>query len=151
MKTEEWTLERRIRVDIALQRGKRLIASEICSTSNAGQEVSHASRRFEAGFTDIAIVCKSQLRLTRIQQEIEATLPPENVNRVGYYQLEEFIAQLDDWARQDPAGGELERSKPRKREIRLQSKLSDDDRSRQEKAFLEEIARAMKSPGPSPS
>ena len=144
-------LEGSIRVDVALQRGKRLIACEVCSTSTAEQEVRHATKRLEAGFTDVAVVCRSRLRLARIQEKIAASLPPDQADRVGYYHLAEFISQLREWARQDPAGGAAECAKMRKRHIDLgHPKHPEEERDRQEKAGLEEIARRMKNP-PGPS
>jgi hypothetical protein len=148
---ERPVLEGTGQVDLVLERGGRRIACEICATSTASQEVAHAEHRLQAGFTDVAIVCRSPLRLSRIQQKVASALPPTQANRVGCYQVAEFIAQLREWALQDPAGGQAERAKPRKRAIQLGSNLSGEERSRQERAWLDDIARAMKGGTENPS
>ncbi len=144
---EQWILQGTGRVDLVLERGGRKIACEICATSTAEQEVGHIVSRLQAGFTDVAVVCRSHLRLSRIQQTISTSLPQDQAGRVGYYHLPAFISQLIEWARQDPAGGEAQRAKLRNRTIKLDdTTLSAEERKRQEKAWLEEIANAMKNP-----
>lgn len=77
-----------------------------------------------------------------------ARLPPGATNfpfHAHAAQWEEFITQLFNWATDDPAGGTVERGKPRKQLISLDtSKHSQSESEQQKSVWLENIRRAMK-------
>jgi len=63
--------------------------------------------------------------------------------KVAYYSPEEFISMLHDWAMEDPGGGAIERSKPRKRQFDFTQKTAE-QRISEEAKLRKKLAETMK-------
>jgi hypothetical protein len=137
------------RVDVVLRRGDRTIACEVSVTNTVEYEVANVAKCLHAGFNHVASVCRNRKKLARIQEALPATIPADQIQRVGFYAPDEFIARLFEWASADPSGGSVEQGKPKKQKISLGPvAMTEDERKRRENEMLDEIRRRMKG-GPS--
>ena len=135
------------RADLVLTRGKQVIACEISSTTNADHEAANIRKCLQGSYSHVAMIAPSNAKLTHIRELVTQSVSAEDAARVGYYRPEEFIARLQEWAVEDPAGGATERNKPRKRSIRVAGvRLTEAERQAQEAAMLKELAAVVKRP-----
>jgi hypothetical protein len=137
------------RVDVVLRRGERAIACEISVTNTVAYETAkNITKCLEAGFGHVASVCHNRKKLVKIQESILATMSADQAQKVGFYAPDDFIAKLFEWATADPAGADVERRKPRKRKIALDSQiLTESERTLREKNMLDMLRQAMKRQG----
>jgi hypothetical protein len=142
---EEYVEGSRERVDVVLRRGHHAIACEINVTSPVEYEAGNLTKCLKAGFPHIASISRNRKKLVRIQQLLSETASPEQIARTGFYLPEEFISKLYDWAMADPAGAALEKGKPRKRAIALNTaQLTEGERRQRESDMLKSLAEVMK-------
>jgi len=142
---EEFVVESKERVDVVLRRGNHSIACEITVTTPIEYEVANLTKCLKADFRHVAAISRNRKKLARIQQLLSETASPEQIARVGFYLPEEFISKLYDWAMEDPEGAVLERGKPRKRTIALNTaQLTEGERRQREDDMLKSLAEAMK-------
>jgi hypothetical protein len=133
------------RVDVVLRRGDRTIACEVSVTNTVEYEVANVAKCLQAGFNHVASVCRNRKKLARIQEALPATIPADQIQRVGFYAPDEFIARLFEWAAADPSGGSVEQGKPKKQKISLGPvAMTEAERKRRENEMLDEIRRRMK-------
>jgi hypothetical protein len=133
------------RPDLTLTRGKRSIACEINVTSRPETEADHIRLRLKAGFSHVAVVSANRRSLQLIKEAYLRLGVEADISKVGFYTPKEFITQLFDWAADDPEGGAIERSQPRRRQAMPNAgQLSDEERSKRHKEELEKLRKAMK-------
>ena len=142
--SEESVLDGQGRVDLVLRRGTRTVACEICVTNTADYEVHNVRKCLEAGFRQVVVLCQNKTKLAHLREAVAAAIPPGEAPRVTCQLPEEFIAQLIDWAAEDPEGAAVERGKPRKRTITLTAPQSDAARQEREREMLRSLAEAMR-------
>ena len=132
------------RVDVALQRGDRGIACEVSVTNTVEYEVANIMKCLNAGFNHVASVCRSRKKLAKIQESLPAAIPTDQLQKVGFYTPDEFVAKLLDWAMDDPAGGAAERQKPHKLEsVMAPIQMTAEERKADQREKLRRIAAAM--------
>jgi hypothetical protein len=104
------------RVDLVLTRGECSIACEISDPTPPEIEADHIRLRLQAGFQHVAVISSSRQKLNLIHAAYLAQDGNTDISKVAFYAPKEFIDQLFSWAGDDPAGGQLEREKPRKQD-----------------------------------
>jgi hypothetical protein len=133
------------RVDVVLRRGKMTVACEVTVTTPVEYEVANVRKCLDAGFERIAVICKNRKKLDRIRDSLAHEIVEDKIHNIGFYAPEQFIAKLHDMAASDQEGGEVERAKPRKREIKLGGPaLDENERKERERAMLSDLAALMK-------
>lgn len=142
--TEVKILDGRGRIDVVVERGTRRIACQVCSTTNAGHEIANANKCLEAGFTFVALIFLTPRRADNFAQAVKDALAPKEAGMVHCFLLSDFMAKLNDWAMEDPAGGAAERAKPRPQSVSLANELSPQERDRISKERLRKLAERMK-------
>ena len=129
------------RADVVLRRGDQTIVCQVSATTPAEFEAESVRKFFKLDFTHIAVVSINRKKLNHIQEALADTDTPT----VGFYSPDEFISKLHAWAMDDPAGGTLEKGKPRKRKIAFNTaQLTDAERQRREQELLNGLKQAMK-------
>ncbi len=133
------------RADIVLRRGNQTIICQVTVTTPVEFEAESVRKFLKAGIGHIALISINRRKLIRIQQTLEAVIPPDQIAKIGFYVPEEFVSKLYDWAADDPEGGAVERSKPRRRQNMLKAgQPSEVERNHREKEMLEALRKAMK-------
>jgi len=105
------------RPDLILTRGKHSIACEISVTTHKTIEADHIRLRLKAGFTHVAVISQDGRKLPKIKAAYLHLIPGASLDKVGFYSRNEFLGQLSAWALDDPAGGAMERAKPKKQDF----------------------------------
>lgn len=133
------------RADLVLRRGSQNIACQVTVTTPVKFEAESVRKFGAAGFAHIAVVSTTKRKLNQIHDELAASLPPQDLARVGFYSPEEFIEKLHRLAVADPEGGSVERAKLRKKEVNLSSgHLSEAERKENERKWLSALRERMK-------
>lgn len=133
------------RVDVVLRRGRRVVACEVSLKNAVEDEVANIRKCLKAGFRQVVVVCPSNTKLVHLREAIAAAFPPAEAALVACEQPDEFIAQLFEWAAEDPAGAEAERSKLRKQTITLDAgHLTEAERRAREREMLAQLAQTMR-------
>jgi hypothetical protein len=142
--SREQDIPRHGRIDLVLTRGNRSIACEISVTTPPEKEADHIRLRLKAGFQHVAVISSNRRKLELIQAAFMKHRTGLDVSKVGFYTPKEFNLQLFNWAADDPAGGKLEKSKPRKQELDLGLiPPTKEQREAQEREMLDELKRLM--------
>ena len=129
------------RIDLILTRGSKSIACEISDTTPPEKEADHIRLRLKAGFKHVAVISANRRKLNLIQAAFVEQCGSQNVSKVGFYVPKEFFAQLFTWAVDDPEGGKVERTKPKKRVF---NSIVIANREEEQKKMLDELAILMK-------
>lgn len=133
------------RIDVVLRRGQRKIACEISVTNTVKYETDNVAKCLRAGFSEVAMLCRNPKKLTKIKEAVAEQGVLKPACTINFYSPEEFLSCLFEWASSDPAGGEIERAKPRKQDIDLgSSKMSESERQGRERSMLADLAATMK-------
>ncbi len=129
------------RADVVLRRGDQTIICQVSATTPAEFEAESVRKFLKLDLTHIAVVSINRKKLNHIQAALADTGGPT----VGFYSPTEFISKLHAWAMDDPAGGTMEKGKPRKRKIAFNTaQLTDAERQQRENELLQSLAQAMK-------
>jgi hypothetical protein len=115
--TRETPIPEHGRPDLILTRGKHSIACEISVTTHKTIEADHIRLRLKAGFTHVAVISQKRRKLPKIEAAYLQLIPGASLDKVGFYSCDDFLSQLSAWAMDDPAGGALERAKPKKQDF----------------------------------
>jgi len=144
--SEEFVPGTKKRIDVVLHRGNRTIACEVSVTNTVEYEAAtNITKCLEAGFAHVAAICSDRRKLAKIKQRVAEVSPADQATKVGFYVPDEFILKLFDWATEDPEGVVIERGKPRRRKIALNTvQLTDGERRQREDDMLSSLAEAMK-------
>jgi hypothetical protein len=131
-------------IDLALTRGDQYVACEISDTTPAETEADHIRLRLKAGFKHVAVISNNRRKLNRIQAAYLKQSGNKLTSKVGYYTPKEIFAQLFTWATDDPEGGKVEKSKPRKRVFNFNpSPEQIAKRAETERVMLDDLAKLM--------
>ena len=142
---EHPVLDGKGRVDLLFVRGKRSVACEIAITTTVEWEMGNIRKCLDAGFAHVMVVAPERPRLDKLETAATATFKKTELKRVRFVLPEELVAQLTRWARLDPDGGEVEKSKPRKHKLSLGTPdMTESERRQREKEMLEELAKVMR-------
>jgi hypothetical protein len=115
--TRETPIPQHGRPDLILTRGKHSIACEISVTTHKTIEADHIRLRLKAGFTHVAVISQTRRKLPKIEAAYLQLIPGATLDKIGFYSRDEFLGQLSAWAMDDPEGGALERTKPKKQDF----------------------------------
>ncbi len=91
---EEPTPDGKGRVDVHLERNGKLIAVEVCNTTEAGWEMHNIQKCFDAGY-DLIVACSNEKRsLENIRKKAD-TLPQQILGKLLFFEPEELFTYLD--------------------------------------------------------
>jgi len=143
---EEFVEGGKKRIDLTLRRGNRSIACEVSvMTQTEFEATNNITKCLNGNFSHIAVVSKKGKKLARIQQLFLETATPDEVAKVGFYSLDDFISKLHEWAMEDPDGGAVEREKPRKQPIVFDEEpLTLEEQQQREAYLLAALQKALK-------
>lgn len=133
------------RIDLVLTRGGRSIACEISVTTPPEKEADHIRLRLKAGFKHVAVISANRRKLHLIQEVYLKRNGNKDVSKVGFYSPKEFFAQLFTWATDDPAGGKIEKGKPKKQNFDFgASPEAMANRAGEERKLLDDLMKLMR-------
>lgn len=81
-------------IDLLLERDDQKIACEISVTTTIDHEVGNVAKCLKTRLPQVAIICVSEDRLTKIANAVSGSLGTDAAARVAYYQPDQFIAHL---------------------------------------------------------
>ena len=83
------------KIDVVLQNRHRAIACEIAITTTVDHEVGNVAKCLKAGFASIIVISGSDDRLRKIEQAVRASITPDELKRIAFFQPEPFISYLE--------------------------------------------------------
>jgi hypothetical protein len=132
------------RIDLVFTRGQLKIACEIANTTTDGHEVGNITKCIEAEFTMITVVSALPERLKRIAELFRHTITDIKPD-VDFKSPEAFVEILGRFAKADPAGGEVEKSKPTKQQFDFKgSEQSEEAKKQKEKDLIDQLKKNLK-------
>lgn len=91
------------RVDVSLEKNGKRIAVEVCVSTEATWEVHNIQKCQIAGYDRVVSCSNYEEVLKKIRQESIATLDPQLINSILFFQPEQFFDYLDDLSIQEAA------------------------------------------------
>lgn len=136
-------------VDVALERSGYTIACEISVSTTVDHEVGKVQKCRRAGFNHVVVICQEAARLEKIRMAVSSSLSPEERPSVGYFAIDEFLAQLAAMVADlpPPVGQSASESQTVRRgyQVKRQSPaLSPEERQSREQAGIAQMAGVMK-------
>lgn len=136
-------------VDLLLERTDVVIACEVSVTNTIDYEVGNVSKCLKAGFTQVAVVCMDEDRLSKLSRAVEGSLGADSAKRVGYFLPERFMEHLKALAPAAPAPSAAPSpAQPEARRgykiKRTHVQLTPEESKAREDAALKMIAEAMR-------
>jgi len=128
--------------DLVLRKGNLTIAVEISVTTTIDHEFGNVKKCLAAGFNQVAVVSHRPEHLKAIAESVKAGLGAEQAANVGYYSLDEFIAELQNLAQAAPPNLE---NTTRGYKVRGRAPtLTPEERNAKEEAAIRIMAEMMK-------
>lgn len=128
-------------VDVSLEKDSKKIACEISVTSTESYEVGNIQKCLAAGYELIIMLSAEKRALKKIETASRATITPEALAHVRFFQPEEFVAYLEDT--EVEAAGTEERVKGYKVRVRYNAVEAAERQARQQ-AIAKVIVQAFK-------
>lgn len=131
-------------VDLFLERDGQTIACEISISTTIDHEVGNVAKCLKAGIQNVAVVCLEKDRLEKIKAAVSGSFGSEAASCVGYYEPDQFIAELERLSRQSAAPLEATRVRRGYKVKRSSPELDPKEQKQKEDIAIRSIAEAMR-------
>ncbi|MGC3990840.1 MAG: type IV secretion system DNA-binding domain-containing protein [Chthoniobacteraceae bacterium] len=131
-------------VDVALQRNQRTIACEISITTPIEHEIGNIKKCLSANFAFVALVIRTEKRLTDYQAAISAALSTRELERVRFLLPDGLLTFLKELAAEDSGSSKTVRGYKVKVRHHVVDDMSEEDRIKELAKILGRSAKKRK-------